>query len=82
MRMVAIGESYGRTSHGRNLRVVASERIATDDGYQLTMVDQREVAYGYTANEGRVRIQYKCLVLFYVFAEMKLCSLVISRTEL
>ncbi len=36
----------------------------------------------YTANEGPVRIQYKCLVPIYVFPEMKLCSLVISKTEL
>jgi hypothetical protein len=27
---------------------------------------------GHTANEGSVRIQYKCLVLIYVFVEMKL----------
>ena len=33
-----------------------------------------------TANEGPVRIQYKCLVSIYVFPEMKLCSLVISKT--
>jgi hypothetical protein len=32
----------------------------------------------YTANEGLVRIQYKCLVPIYVFPEMKLCSLLIS----
>ncbi len=36
----------------------------------------------YTANEGPVRIQYKCLVPIYVFPEMKLCGLVISKTEL
>ncbi len=36
----------------------------------------------YTANEGPVRIQYKCLVPIYVFLEMKLCSLVTSKTEL
>jgi hypothetical protein len=36
----------------------------------------------YTANEGPVRIQYKCLVPIYVFPEMKLCSLLISKTEL
>jgi hypothetical protein len=29
----------------------------------------------YTANEGPVRIQYKCLVPINVFPEMKLCSL-------
>ncbi len=29
----------------------------------------------HTANEGPVRIQYKCLVPIYVFPEMKLCSL-------
>jgi hypothetical protein len=34
-----------------------------------------------TANEGPVRIQYKykCLVPIYVFPEMKLCSLLISK---
>jgi hypothetical protein len=36
----------------------------------------------YTANEGLVRIQYKCLVPIYVFPEMKLRSLVISKTKL
>jgi hypothetical protein len=35
-----------------------------------------------TANEGPVRILYNCLVPIYVFQEMKLCSLVISKTEL
>jgi hypothetical protein len=36
----------------------------------------------YTANEGPGRIQYKCLVSIYVFPDMKLCSLLISKTEL
>jgi hypothetical protein len=36
----------------------------------------------HTAKEGPVRIQYKCLVPTYVFPEMKLCSLIISKTEL
>jgi hypothetical protein len=36
----------------------------------------------YTANEGPVRIEYKDLAPIYVFPEMKLCSLVISETEL
>jgi hypothetical protein len=35
-----------------------------------------------TANEGPVRIHYKCLVLIYVFPDMELCGLVISKTEL
>jgi hypothetical protein len=35
-----------------------------------------------TANEGPVRIRYKCWVPIYVFPEMKLCCLVISKTEL
>ncbi len=34
------------------------------------------------ANEGPARIQYKCLVLIYVFPAMKLYGLVISKTEL
>jgi hypothetical protein len=36
----------------------------------------------FTANEGLVRIQYKCPVLIYVFPGMKLRGLVISKTEL
>jgi hypothetical protein len=36
----------------------------------------------YTGNEGPARIPYKCLVPIYVFPEMKLCSLVISKTGL
>jgi hypothetical protein len=36
----------------------------------------------FTANEGPVRIQYKCLVSIYVFPEMNHCSLLISKTEL
>ncbi len=35
-----------------------------------------------TANEGPVRIQYKCLVPIYVFPGMKLYVLVISKKEL
>ncbi len=34
------------------------------------------------ANEGPVRIQYKCLVPIYVYAEMKLLGLGISKTDL
>jgi hypothetical protein len=33
----------------------------------------------HTANEGQVRIQYKCQVPIYVFQEMKLRGLVISK---
>jgi hypothetical protein len=36
----------------------------------------------YPANEGLVRTQYKCLVLIYVFPEMKIRDLAISKTEL
>jgi hypothetical protein len=35
----------------------------------------------HTANEGPVRIQYNRLVPIYVFPEMKLHSLIISKTE-
>jgi hypothetical protein len=34
----------------------------------------------HTANEGPVSIEYKCLVPIYVFPDMKLCSLLISKT--
>ncbi len=36
----------------------------------------------FAANEGLVRIQYKCLVPIYVFQDIKLHGLVISKTEL
>jgi hypothetical protein len=36
----------------------------------------------YTSNEGRARIQYECLVPIYVFPEMKLLGLVVSKIEL
>ncbi len=39
-------------------------------------------AVKYTANERPARIQNKCVVPIYVFPEMKLRSLVISKTEL
>jgi len=35
----------------------------------------------YTANEGLVRIQYKCLIPIYVFPEIKLHNLIISNTN-
>ncbi len=35
-----------------------------------------------TGNEGPMRIQYKCLVAIYVFPEMKLRGLIMSKTEL
>ncbi len=35
-----------------------------------------------TANERPVRAQYKCLVPIYVFPEIKLRDVVISKTEL
>jgi hypothetical protein len=34
------------------------------------------------ANKGPVRIQNKCLFPIYAFREMKLCGLVISKTDL
>jgi hypothetical protein len=37
---------------------------------------------GYSANEGQMRIQYKCLVPIDEFPEMKLQGVVISKTEL
>jgi hypothetical protein len=47
-----------------------------------TYMSPQSQTESHTVNEGPVRIQYKCLVLIYVFPEMKLCGLVISKTEL
>jgi len=49
---------------------------------QLSVRFRLDATYCYTANEEPVRIQYKCLGPIYVFREMKLCSLVFSKTEL
>jgi hypothetical protein len=40
------------------------------------------IFFTFPANEGPVRIQYKCLVPIYVFSEMNLFGSVISKTEL
>jgi hypothetical protein len=42
---------------------------------------RRVRSWGRTANEGPMRIQYKCLVPIYVIPEMKLHCLIISKTE-
>ncbi len=52
-------------------------------GHHRSIMGRRKAVHRtHTANEGPVRIQYKCLVPIYVFPEMKLCGLVISKTEL
>jgi hypothetical protein len=51
-------------------------------GCQTEKDEKGGVKVCHTANEGPVRIQYKCLVLIYVFREMKLHGLGISKTEL
>ena len=48
----------------------------------LSYVDCEKLVMMCTANEGMVRIQYKWLVPIYVFPPMKLCSPLISKTEL
>jgi hypothetical protein len=45
-------------------------RLATI--YLFQLFSKPCFAYDHTANEGPVRIQYKCLVPIYVFPEMKL----------
>ncbi len=57
---------------------VMSGRVCTVTLYLCV----REGMGHYTANEGPMRIQYKCLVPIYVFPEMKLRRFVISKTEL
>ena len=55
----------------------------SDNGKNLSFLHVLDrVNIKHTANEGPVRIQYKCLVPIYVFPEMKLCRPVISKTEL
>jgi hypothetical protein len=60
---------------GRNKRI-------ENEGSLLPLIDMVWPAIIYTVNEGPLRIQYRCLVLIYVFPETKLRSLVISETEL
>ncbi len=49
----------------------------------MLMCDKRgSLYYVPTVNDEPLRIQYKCLVSIYIFPEMKLGGLVISKTEL
>ncbi len=59
---------------GRNKRI-------ENEGSLLPLTDMVWPAIIYTANEGPLRIHYRCLVLIYVFPETKLRSLVFSETE-
>jgi hypothetical protein len=45
--------------------------------YQGSQVD-----HWCTENDGLVKIQYECLVQIYVFPEMRLLGLIISKIEL
>jgi hypothetical protein len=63
--------------------VLSSIRTYSFRGWQIyleTLLDSG--VYAYTAVEGQVRIQYKWLVSTYVFPELKLHGLVVSKTEL
>jgi hypothetical protein len=51
-------------------------------GYFFKTKSAKVFFFESTAIEGPVKIQYKCLVHIYVFPEMKLWSLLISKTEL
>ncbi len=58
-------------------------KLFTQTNMQLAVRTREKKAWVYnTANEGMVKIQYKCLVPIYVFPEMKVYSLLISKTEL
>jgi hypothetical protein len=46
------------------------------------IVEEAHALFCCTVNYGPVRIKYKCLVLIYVFPEMKLGSLVISKNRI
>ncbi len=58
-----------------------SVRDQERDGTYNTTVTWIHISADNTANEGPVRIQYKCLDPIYVYTEMKLCNLLISKTE-
>jgi hypothetical protein len=64
--------------------------IGADTIYLVLVIKRAELAltvlfsspstnHRHTANEGTVRIQYKCPVSIYVLPEMKLCRLVIPK---
>ncbi len=56
--------------------------IRVEDTPQTQICRWEQDHYAHTANEGQVRIQYKCLIPLYVLPEMKLFVLIISKTEL
>jgi hypothetical protein len=60
--------------------------IFHQDDYLVVPLAETDISFallnGCTANEDPERIQYKCLVAIYIFPEMKLRGLIISKTEL
>ncbi len=74
---------------GRHLRnaqsLFAAQRFLTFPPFFTAQITHMCLTIQYikvcTANEGLVRILYKCLVPIYVLPEMKLCILLISETE-
>jgi hypothetical protein len=69
------------TEHGQDKEYKYSKFIFLGRTNFLQNKQQPEF-HSHTAYEGLLRIQYKCQVPIYVFPEMKLCSLLISITEL
>jgi hypothetical protein len=60
-------------------RLCRAQSSVSDPDLDYIRIRNQEIL---TANEGPMRIQYKCLVPIYVFSEMKLCSLLITKREL
>jgi hypothetical protein len=72
--------TYVESSSSQDLNAIFHQ-----DDYLVVPLAETEISFallsGCTANEGLVRIQYKSLVPIYVFLEMKLCGLIICKTE-
>jgi hypothetical protein len=73
------GCSPGRPKQRLGIYLVHMQGVLTS---QLQYYKTNRPWKKHTANEGPVRIQYKCLVPIYVFPEMKLHGRAISKTEL
>jgi hypothetical protein len=62
-------------------KFMESQLMRCDHSANIWNLQQKFGASIFTANEGPVGIQYKCLVPIYVFPEIKLRGILISKTE-
>jgi hypothetical protein len=62
-------------------KFMESQLMRCDHSAKIWNLQKKCLTSIWTSIEGLVRLQYKCLVPIYVFPEMKLRGILISKTE-